>query len=197
MRKTLLIALAVVVCLVAVFLLVVAMQPSEFRVTRSATIAAPPPDVFPHINNLRKWNEWSPWAELDPNAEDSFEGPDEGEGAVLRWAGNEEVGEGSMTITESRPYELVAMRIEFVKPYEDACDTTFKLEGDGDQTRVTWDMQGQNNFIAKAMCLFMDIDEMVGGQFEQGLANLSRAVEEARETDSSEEVAGTEQGETP
>src|SRR3989338_8452512 len=110
--------LTVLVALAAGLAVAVAMRPSEFQVTRSATLSASPSTVFPHVNNLSKWNAWSPWAKLDPNAKETFEGPAEGEGAVMKWAGDKNVGEGIMTITESRPNELVRFRLEFLKPFK-------------------------------------------------------------------------------
>src|SRR4030095_15188465 len=161
--KTALIAFPVVI---AAFLIIVALQPSDFRVSRSATIAAPPAAIFPHVNELKKWDAWSPWMKLDPNAKSSFEGPPAGKGAAMSWAGNNEVGEGKMTITESRPNELVQFHLEFYKPMAGTSDAEFTFKPEGNQTTVTWTMTGKNNFIAKAMCLVMNMDKMVGGQFE-------------------------------
>jgi len=177
MRKKILIALAAIAGLIAGFLVVVALQPSEYSVTRSATIAAPVPEVFAQVNDFHKWEAWSPWAKLDPAAKNSFEGPDEGEDAIFRWTGNEEVGEGSMTIVENRPYELIRIKLDFVKPFEDTADVEFTFQPQDDQTVVTWSMAGRNNFIGRIMCLFMDMDEMIGGMYEQGLANMKQVVE--------------------
>ena len=163
--------------IVVVFLVVVAMQPSGFRVTRSATIAAPPAVVFPHVNELKKWEPWSPWMKLDPAAKSTFDGPPAGKGAAMSWAGNNEVGEGRMTITESRPNEQVRFHLEFYKPMAGASDAEFTFKPQGSQTEVTWTMTGKNNFIAKAMCLFMNMDKMIGGQFEQGLAGMKAIAE--------------------
>jgi len=98
MLKKILIGLAV---LVALFVVIVAMQPSDFRVEKSATIAAPPTEVFAQVNDLHKWDAWSPWAKLDPEAKIAFEGPESGQGAAMSWSGNDRVGEGKMTIVES------------------------------------------------------------------------------------------------
>lgn len=170
--------LVIVVIVVAALILFISTRPSEFRISRSGTISAPPAAVFPHVNDLRKWEAWSPWAKLDPNAKSTFEGPAAGVGAVFGWAGNKEVGEGRMTILESRPDELVRIKLEFLKPFKatNTAEFIFKLE-DG-RTVVTWSMFGTNNFMAKAINLVINCDRMVGGQFERGLANL-RAVAEA------------------
>jgi uncharacterized protein YndB with AHSA1/START domain len=165
------------VAIIVVFLVVAALQPSAFRVVRSATVAAPPAAVFEQINNLQNWNAWSPWAKLDPEAKNTFAGPPSGVGASFGWAGNSQVGEGKMTITESQPPERVVMRLEFVKPFAATSTTEFTLKPEGDKTSVTWSMAGQNNFVGKCMSLLMNCDKMVGGQFEQGFNNLRAIVE--------------------
>ena len=181
MLKKILIALVI---LVAGFAGVVAMQPSEFKVERTATIAAPPANVFQHVDDLHKWDAWSPWAKLDPNAKATFDGEKEGQGAGFAWAGNDEVGEGRMTITDSKPHEQILIRLEFIKPFAATNTTEFTfrpVEGAADQTQVTWTMTGHNNFISKAFCMFMNMDKMVGGDFEKGLASMKAAAEaEAR-----------------
>jgi Polyketide cyclase / dehydrase and lipid transport len=176
MRKKALIVLAAIV---VVFIAVVAMQPSEFRVTRSAIVRAPAPDVFAHVNDFQNWQEWSPWAKLDPAAKASFEGPRAGTGAVFAWSGNDKIGEGRMTLTESRPSELIRIKLDFVKPMEGTSIAEFTFKPEGDQTAVTWTMTGHNNFIAKAFCLFISMDEMIGDQFEKGLAEMKVAAEAA------------------
>ena len=156
---------------------VIATRPSDFRVSRSATIAAPPETVFPHVNELKKWDAWSPWAKLDPNAKNTFAGPPAGKGAAMSWAGNNDVGEGKMTISESRPNELVQFKLEFYKPMAGNCDAEFTFKPEGNGTTVTWTMTGKNNFMAKAISLVMDCDAMVGGQFEKGLASMKAIAE--------------------
>src|SRR5262245_39886913 len=171
-----LIALAAVIAAFAAF---VALQPSEYRIARSATIAAAAPDVFAQVNDFHKWEAWSPWANLDPNAKTTFEGPAAGEGAVFAWTGNSEIGQGRMTLTQSRPTEFIRIRLDFVKPMAGTSTAEFTFKPEGDRTGITWAMSGQNNFISKAICLFMNQDKMVGGYFEKGLENL-KAVTEAR-----------------
>jgi len=173
MLKRILIALSAIV---VVFVAVVAMQPSEFRVARTATIFAPAPVVFAQVNDFHKWEAWSPWAKLDPAAKATFEGPTAGRGAIFRWAGNHEVGEGSMTITESRPSDLIRITLEFLKPFAATNTVEFTFKPEANQTVVTWSMAGKNNFIAKAVSLFMNMDKMVGGQFEKGLVNMKSVV---------------------
>jgi Polyketide cyclase / dehydrase and lipid transport len=176
MLVKILIGLAAVI---VVFAFVVALQPSDFRVVRSATIPTPAGIVFSQVNDFHKWEAWSPWAKKDPAAKNSFEGALSGTGAVFSWAGNREVGEGRMTLTESRPPELIRIRLDFVKPFAGTNITEFTFKPEGNQTVVTWSMSGKNNFIARAFCLFMNMDKMVGGEFEKGLENLKMVTEVA------------------
>ena len=176
MLKKFLIAIAAII---VVFVVVVALQPAEFRIVRSATISAPAPAVFAQVNDFHNWQAWSPWAKLDPAAKATFEGPSAGIGAIFRWAGNKDVGERSMTIIESRPSDLIRIKLEFLRPFEATNSAEFTFKPEGNRTAVTWSMEGKNNFIAKAVCLFMNMDKMVGGQFEQGLAQMKSVAEAA------------------
>src|SRR4051794_35771156 len=172
-------ALIAIAAIVVVFVGVVASRPPEFRVTRSITIDAPPSAVFPRVNNFHNWEDWSPWAKLDPAARSTFEGPAAGTGAVFHGAGNEKVGEGGMTTTESRPDELIRIRLEFLKPFAATNTATFTFKPEGDGTAVTWTMEGKNGFLCKAFGLFVDMDKMIGGDFEKGLAVMKSLVETA------------------
>jgi len=169
--------LLVIVMFVAGIGIGIAMKPSHFQVSRSAHIKAAPAAVFPHVNNLREWDAWSPWAKLDPAAKFSHEGPEEGSGAICRWEGNQEVGVGSMTIVESEPAERVAINLEFVKPMAGVSLVEFTFVPENDGTVVTWTMSGHNSFMAKVMGLFFDCEKMVGGMFEKGLAQMKAVVE--------------------
>lgn len=165
------------VLIVVVFSIVVALQPSDYRVQRLTTIAAPASVVFAQVNDFHNWDSWSPWAKLDPNAKNSFEGSASGVGAILRWDGNHEVGKGSMTLIESRPDSLIRIQLDFLEPFEGTSIGEFLFEEHDAQTVVTWSMSGQNNFIGKAIGLFMDCDTMIGRQFEKGLAQLKVVAE--------------------
>lgn len=169
--------LLVLAVLVAVFMTVAARQPDAFRVSRSAVFPAAPSVIFPYVNDLHKWEAWSPWARLDPNADTTFEGPSAGPGAVMRWAGNKNIGEGSMTLIESRANERVRFRLDFLKPFKGTNTSEFEFRPQGDRTHVTWSMSGENNFLAKVISLFIDCEKMVGGQFDQGFANLKEVLE--------------------
>jgi hypothetical protein len=152
------------------------MRPADFRVVRSATIPAPAAVVFEQVNNLHKFQDWSPWAKIDPQCKVTFEGPPAGSGASFAWAGNRQVGEGRMTVIESRPSELVRFRLEFLKPFKATNTAEFDFNSADNQTEVTWSMYGKKNFMFKAVGLFMDTDKMVGPDFEKGLANLKTVV---------------------
>jgi hypothetical protein len=174
MLKFILLGLVAVLAILAV---VISLRPEDFRVSRSATIAAPAPVVFEQVNDLHKWDAWSPWAKVDPNAKQTFGGPAAGVGSSFHWSGNNQVGEGTMTITESRPNELVRMNLEFVRPFKGTNTVDFTFQPQAGQTLVTWTMTGKNNFIGKTIGLFMDCEKMCGDQFEKGLADIERVAE--------------------
>ena len=179
MIRKILIALAGIV---VVFVAIVAMQPSEYRVARTATIAAPAPAVFAQVNDFHKWEAWSPWAKLDPAMKQTYEGAPAGTGAIYAWAGNNEVGEGRMTLTESRPSDLIRINLEFLKPFAATSTAEFAFKPEGNRTVVTWSMAGNVNFMAKIVHLFMDMDRMIGDKFEQGLARLKSITETGQST---------------
>jgi uncharacterized protein YndB with AHSA1/START domain len=174
--RKILIALVVIV---VVLVVIVALQPSEFRVTRSITISAPPAAVFAQVNDFHKWEAWNPWGKIDPAMKQTYEGAPAGPGAIYTWSGNNEVGEGHMTITDSRPNELIRVKLEFFKPFAATNTAEFTLKPEGNQTVVTWSMFGEKNFMAKAVHLVINMDKMIGGQFEKGLADMKSVVEGA------------------
>lgn len=178
LKKILLGAGAAVALLIVVFAIAVLMQPSEYRVQRSLAMAAPQERVFEQVNDFHNWQPWSPWAKLDPNAKYTFEGPPSGTGAIYRWAGNDKVGEGHLTITESQPPESIRLKLVFIKPMPGVADTEFTFKPEGERTRMTWTMSGKNeDFMSKAFCLFMNMDTMIGGDFEKGMALIKEIVE--------------------
>ncbi len=158
------------------FLFIASKQPSEFRIVRTLLIPAMPSAIFPHVNNLRKWDAWSPWAKIDPSAKNNFEGPEEGVGASMHWAGNRKVGEGRMTITESVPGERIAFRLEFMKPFKATNEAEFTFRQEDGQTLVSWSMYGRNNLVGKAAGLLFNCTNMLNAQFDQGLASLKSVV---------------------
>lgn len=169
--------LLAIVVLIAAFAGYVAMQPNDLRVERTATIAAPATDVFAQVNDLHKWDAWSPWAKIDPNAKVGFEGPGAGKGAVFTWSGNDEIGEGRMTVAESRPNELVDLNVAITKPFENTSNSRFDFKPEGNQTVVTWSMGGHQTFLMKAMCIVFNGKKMIGDEMEKGLSNLKTVAE--------------------
>jgi uncharacterized protein YndB with AHSA1/START domain len=174
MLKKILLGLAAVIALI---LIVAAFQPGEFSVKRNLAIAAPAQALFEQVNDHRKFLAWNPWMKLDPNVKNTYSGPTSGVGAVCSWQGNSEVGAGVATIIESRPGELVRQRMEWKEPMEGLSTVDFTFKPEGGKTIVTWEMRGSNNYLGKVMCLFMNMDKMIGGQFEVGLANLKALAE--------------------
>lgn len=142
MLKIILIAVPVIVIVLVV---IVTLQPSDFRVARSAVISAPPPAVFAQVNDFHKWEAWNPWGKIDPAMKQTYESAPAGVGAIYTWVGNKEVGEGCMTIIESRPSDLVRIQLEFLKPFAATNMAEFTFKPEGNQTAVTWSMSGQKN----------------------------------------------------
>ena len=176
MARKILIGVAV---LIVLLVLVIITRPSTFHVERSITMAAPPESAFAQVNDFHAWAAWSPWEKLDPQMKRTFDGPPAGVGAKYAWVGNNEVGEGRMTIEKSDKPSTIGIKLEFLKPFEASNVTTFTFAPTPQGSKVTWAMDGENNFVAKAMCLVMDMDKMVGGDFEKGLAAMKTAAEAA------------------
>jgi hypothetical protein len=174
-------ALAVIalVLLVAVagVLAFAAMKPSTFRVQRATSIKAPPETIFALVNDFRNWRAWSPWEKMDPALKRTYSGPESGKGAVYEWEGNNKVGKGRMEIIDAPAPSKVAIKLDFLKPFEAHNTAEFTLVPKGDATDVTWAMHGPNLFIGKVMSVFVSMDRMVGKDFEAGLANLKAAAE--------------------
>ena len=165
-----------IAAIVVVFLIVVAIQPADFRIARTVAVEAPPAAIFPYVNDLRRFDDWSPFAKLDPNMKKTYEGPEAGVGSSYSWSGKDQAGQGKMTIVESRPHERVRMNLDFTKPMECQNQVEFLLEQKGDKVHVSWIMTGTNNFIGKAFHLLF-IERMVGGSFEEGLSKLKSIAE--------------------
>ncbi len=164
----------------AAFILLAALQPAEFRVTRSIHISAAPGEVFSLIDDLHRWKDWSPWAAIDANTEYAFSGPAAGLGATMMWMGNKDSGQGSLIIVESRPVEAVKVRMEFLKPYRAEHMADFSLQSVGDGTDVTWTVFGRRGLLTRGMGLFFDGDRIMGAFYESGLQQLRLRAEAAR-----------------
>jgi hypothetical protein len=169
--------LALLAVLVIGFLVFVSTRPSTFRYTRKLAIAAPAAELFDQINDLRKFQDWNPWAKKDPQCQVIFSGPPSGVGCSYEWKGNKDVGEGTMTIIESQAPGLMRARLEFRKPFAATNTAEFTFTPEGGQILVTWSMSGDCNFLSKLFNVIIDCDKMVGKDFEQGLANLKALAE--------------------
>ena len=154
------------------------MQPATLAVERAATITAAPADIQPYLSDFNEWTKWSPWRDIDPNQATEMSDPAAGVGAWYSWSGNDDVGEGKMTITAASGTE-VKHRIEFFAPFESTADTTISLKAEGDATAVTWAFESEQDFMAKAAAMFMDMDTMLGKDFEKGLSDLKGLSEAA------------------
>ncbi len=162
---------------VAALVALIASRPGHFRITRRISINAPAELAFEQVNDLHLWQEMSPFVKMDPDANYSFDGPRAGVGTSLSWVGNKEVGEGRMTVLESEPNELVRMKLEFFKPLAATHTTAFTFVETGGQTEATWSMYGASKFMCKALGLFINMDKMIGHQFEEGLAQMKANAE--------------------
>jgi uncharacterized protein YndB with AHSA1/START domain len=163
--------------LVLVFVLVVATRPSTFHLERSITIAAPPEKVYAQVEDFHAWRAWSPWEGLDPNLKRTYEGPNAGKDASYAWAGNDKAGEGRMTIEKADKPKSLEVKLEFIKPFPATNTATFTFVPVAEGTKLTWAMDGKNGFLSKAFSLFVDMDKLVGGDFERGLASMKTVVE--------------------
>jgi hypothetical protein len=167
----------IVVVLVAAVLLFATTRPDTFRVQRTSSIQAPPDKIFPLINDLHRFNTWNPYEKRDPNLKGSYSGAASGKGAAYAFEGNRDVGKGSLEISESSPSSRVVMQLRMTEPMAASNEIEFILEPKGEVTNVTWSMHGQVPYLGKVIQLFFDMDRMVGGDFEAGLASLKAVAE--------------------
>jgi hypothetical protein len=167
----------IVVSLVVAILVYAATRPDTFRVQRSVSINAPPQTIFGLINDLRRFNTWNPFTQKDPHVKGVYSGPSDGTGAAYAFSGNKHVGEGSVEIAASFPSSKVAMKLDMIRPFEAHNIVEFTLEPNGHSTKVTWAMHGPSPYLAKLMSVFVSMDNMIGKEFEAGLAGLKTAAE--------------------
>src|SRR4051794_2119008 len=175
--KIVAIVLLILVIAVVAVLVIAATKPDTFRVARSITVKAPPDKIFPLINDFRSWTTWSPYENKDPNMKRTYGPTTAGKGATYAWDGDKNVGQGRMEIMESTQPSKVAVDLQFLRPFENRCIAEFTMQPGADGTTVTWAMSGKNLFIGKVMSTFMNMDKMVGNDFEVGLANLKTLAE--------------------
>jgi uncharacterized protein YndB with AHSA1/START domain len=178
MRRVLVTAILALLVIVAVLAGYAATRPDTFRIVRTTTIGAPPEQIFPLINDFDHWLAWSPYERKDPDMERERRGALEGPGSVYAWDGDRQIGKGSMEIVAAEPPSRVAIQLDFERPMVARNEVVFTLEPAPAGTEVTWTMTGRHNWLGKLAGVFMDVDGMVGRDFEAGLASLKAQVEE-------------------
>lgn len=169
----------IVIVVVAGILLYATTRPDTFRIERSAMVQAPPEKVFALLNDFKNWDSWSPWEKKDPAMKRTMGATSSGQGAHYAWDGNKDVGQGSMTITESVPPSRLVINLDFIKPFEGHNKVEFTLVKEGNGTKVIWAMHGPVPYVSKILHMIFDIDKMVGSDFEAGLANLKALAEKS------------------
>lgn len=186
--------LIIVLAVVAIVCILGMIGPDTFRYERSVTIDAPPSAVYGHVNSLAAMDKWSPWNAYDPSMKKTYEGTDGTVGAISRWEGNKDVGKGEQRIDSLVPDRLVRNHVKFLEPFASESDALVELQPDGEGTKVTWAMAGENDFMSKLMGKFMDMDAMLGKDFETGLAMLKEQVETAEAARKADLAAKTSGG---
>ncbi|MTV16667.1 polyketide cyclase [Bradyrhizobium elkanii] len=177
MLETIAVIAIVLVVAIAVILVLAATKPGTFRVTRATSINAPAERIFPLIDDFHQWTAWSPYENRDPAMKRIYGGAGRGQGAVYAWDGNKNVGAGRMEILQSSAPSKVVIKLDFIKPFEGHNTAEFTMLPQGDATSVTWTMYGPAVFMSKVMQVFMNLDHMIGKDFEAGLANLKKLTE--------------------
>jgi uncharacterized protein YndB with AHSA1/START domain len=177
MKKVIVTTVVVLGVIVVALLGFATTKPDTFRIERTASIKATPERIFAHLNTFYNWRAWSPWEKLDSTMQRTYSGTGQGMGAVYEWKGNSEVGSGRMEITESSPFSKISIKLDFIEPFEGHNTTEFTLKPEGEATNVTWAMHGPNQFLGKVMSIFVDMDNMIGKDFEAGLASLKTSAE--------------------
>jgi hypothetical protein len=163
--------------LLAVVLGYAATRPDTFRVQRTTSVQAPPEKIYPLIDDFNKWSKWSPYEKLDPSMKRTLSGTERGKGAVYQWAGNKKAGEGRMEITDTVPSSKVLIKLDFLKPFEGHNTAEFTLDPANGSTKVTWAMYGPVPYMMRVMSMFFSMDQLVGKDFELGLANMKAIAE--------------------
>ncbi len=170
--------IAVVLAIViAIVLILAATKPNTFSVRRATTVKAPPERIFPLINDFRQWGSWSPYENKDPAMKRSYSGAADGKGAVYGWEGNKNVGSGRMEILDTSEPSKIVIKLDFFTPFEGHNTAEFTMLPQGDATNLTWLMHGPASFMSKVMQVFINLDNMIGKDFEIGLADLKRLTE--------------------
>jgi Polyketide cyclase / dehydrase and lipid transport len=167
----------VLIVLVVALLAYAATRPDTLHVQRAASVKAPPEEIFPLISDFHRWTAWSPYEERDPAMKRTYSGAEQGKGAVYEWEGNSEVGQGRMEIMDTSDPSRVTIKLDFIKPFEGHNVAEFALVPQGGTTNVTWSMDGPSPYLGKLIGVFVNMDTMIGKDFEAGLANLKAIAE--------------------
>jgi len=176
------------VVVIAALVAVIFTRPDTYRVERSVMVSAPADLAYAQVADFLKWNAWSPWAKMDPQQKTTLTGTTGAVGSSYAWEGNDKVGSGRMTVTAVKPNEQVEIKLDFIKPFESTATTTFSFQQQGQGTKVSWTMAGNSSFLSKALSLVKSMDEMIGGDFDHGLAGI-KTVSEAEAKKRAEEEA--------
>jgi len=177
MFETIAIIAVVLAVAIAIVLVVAATKPDRLRVQRATTVKAPPEKIFPLINDFHQWGTWSPYETKDPAMKRSYGGAASGKGAIYGWEGNNNVGCGRMEIIDAAAPSKIVIKLDFLKPFEGHNTAEFTMLPQGDATYLTWAMHGPSPFMSKLIQVFINLDNMIGKDFETGLANLKRLTE--------------------
>jgi uncharacterized protein YndB with AHSA1/START domain len=162
---------------VAIVLILAAAKPGSFSVQRAITVKAPSERIFPLINDFHQWKSWSPYENKDPAMKRSYSGAASGKGAIYGWEGNKNVGSGRMEILDASMPSKIVIKLDFFTPFEGHNTAEFTMLPQGDATNVTWLMHGPASLMSKVMQVFMNLDHMIGKDFEAGLVNLKNLAE--------------------
>jgi hypothetical protein len=169
--------LAVLGFFVLVVLALAITKPDHIHVERSLVMKGTPADVHPYANDFQKFTQWIPWTQLDPDQTMEYSDPPSGVGAWYTWSGNDEVGSGRMELLSSEPTKVV-LELAFIEPFASTAESTVSMKAiSDDEVEVTWAFDQHAGFGTKIMCVFMNFDEMMGPDFETGLARLKPLVE--------------------
>jgi uncharacterized protein YndB with AHSA1/START domain len=177
MLETIAIIAGVLAIAVAIILILAATKPNTFSVRRATTVKAPPDKIFGLINDFHQWGTWSPYENKDPAMKRTYTGAERGKGAVYAWDGNKNVGSGRMEILDASEPSKIVIRLDFFTPFEAHNTAEFTMLPQGDATNVTWLMHGPAPFMSRMMQVFINMDNMIGKDFEAGLASLKKLTE--------------------
>jgi hypothetical protein len=175
--KFLKVFLVIVLILVAIIIVGGMFLPKTYTVSRSINVGATDTTVYQNVADFNHFLKWNPWYKMEPSAKITITGAPAQVGHTYAWKDGKKTGAGEMKITEATPYTSVKTAMKFLEPFENSTQVQFNFAKLGDSTKVIWSMNGENNIVARWICLFMDMDAMVGKDFEAGLKSLKQLSE--------------------